>query len=85
MDRTQKKPLPLEPSNDEVTYSNNTEQSVSAVSEEEMDPNSVLLSIKIKEARNIRGSKGEHVSSLFRVQFADYDFKDVFKKVGRVI
>lgn len=37
----------------------------------------VVLTIKILSARNIRGAKGEKVNSFVRVQFADFDYKDV--------
>jgi hypothetical protein len=30
----------------------------------------------VVQATNIKGSKGEHVNSLVRTQFADFDFKD---------
>ena len=35
------------------------------------------LHIKVLGAKHIKGTKGEHVNSLVRVQFADFDFKDV--------
>ncbi|KAJ3116253.1 hypothetical protein HDU96_010110 [Phlyctochytrium bullatum] len=36
----------------------------------------VVLSIRVLGAKNIRGAKGEHVNSFVRVQFADFDYKD---------
>lgn len=36
----------------------------------------VTFTIKIGQAKNIRGTKGEKVSSFVRVQFADFDYKD---------
>jgi hypothetical protein len=40
-----------------------------------MEP--ITLKIKVIQASNLRGSKGEHLNSFIRVQFADFDFKDV--------
>ncbi|KAJ3268376.1 hypothetical protein HDU76_011438, partial [Blyttiomyces sp. JEL0837] len=37
---------------------------------------SVLLTVKVPSAKNVRGAKGEHVNSFIRVQFADFDFKE---------
>jgi hypothetical protein len=34
------------------------------------------MTIKVVNAANIKGSKGEHVNSMIRSQFADFDFKD---------
>jgi hypothetical protein len=34
------------------------------------------MTIKVIHAANIKGSKGEHVNSMIRSQFADFDFKD---------
>lgn len=34
------------------------------------------MTIKVLQATNIKGSKGEHVNSYIRSQFADFDFKD---------
>ncbi|KAI8929249.1 hypothetical protein BC831DRAFT_6458 [Entophlyctis helioformis] len=36
----------------------------------------LVMTIKVINAVNIRGSKGEHVNSFIRAQFADFDFKD---------
>ncbi|KAJ3101698.1 Cilia- and flagella-associated protein 70 [Phlyctochytrium planicorne] len=47
-------------------------QNLSGINSED----SVLLTIRVVSAKNIRGAKGEHVNSFVRVQFADFDFKD---------
>ncbi|KAI8911084.1 hypothetical protein EDD86DRAFT_246421 [Gorgonomyces haynaldii] len=40
------------------------------------DQQIVTMTIKVLSASNIKGSKGEHVNSFVRVQFADYDYRD---------
>ena len=42
-----------------------------------MDENSVLFGVKVLQVRNIRGSKGEHINSFVKIQFAEYETKDV--------
>jgi hypothetical protein len=37
----------------------------------------IILTVKVLGAKHLKGSKGDHINSLVRVQFADYDFKDV--------
>ncbi|KAI8838398.1 hypothetical protein BC829DRAFT_447402 [Chytridium lagenaria] len=37
---------------------------------------SVVLTVRVVAARNVRGAKGEHVNTFMRVQFADFDYKD---------
>jgi hypothetical protein len=57
----------------------NNAVTTNASANEEMGKTStsgVTLTIKVSSAKNIKGSKGEHVNSLVRVQFADFDFKD---------
>lgn len=44
---------------------------------EEDSKEPVVLTIKVKGASNVRGSKGEHVNSFVRVQFADFDYREV--------
>ncbi|KAJ3295071.1 Cilia- and flagella-associated protein 70 [Rhizoclosmatium sp. JEL0117] len=39
-------------------------------------PGSVVVSLRIGRAANIRGAKGEKVASFVRVQLADFDYKD---------
>jgi len=36
----------------------------------------MVMNIKVIEAKNIKGSKGDKVSSFVRVQFSDFDYKD---------
>jgi hypothetical protein len=36
----------------------------------------ITMNIKVTSGKNIRGSKGEHVNSMIRVQWSDFDFKD---------
>ena len=52
-----------------------TQESNTGENKEQTD--SVTLHIKVVQATNIKGSKGDHVNSFVRVQFADFDFKDV--------
>ena len=33
--------------------------------------------VKVVKASHLRGSKGEHLNSFVRVQFADFDYKEV--------
>ena len=42
----------------------------------EIDPNPIVLNIKVLQASNCKGSKAS-LNSFIRVQFADYDYKDV--------
>lgn len=37
---------------------------------------SITMTVRVFNAVNIRGSKGEHVNSFVRAQFADFDYKD---------
>ena len=41
------------------------------------DNDNVTMTIRVIGGKNIRGAKGEHVNSFVRVQFADFDYKDV--------
>ncbi|KAJ3075167.1 Cilia- and flagella-associated protein 70 [Podochytrium sp. JEL0797] len=47
-----------------------------AVTAPTVPPGSVLLAVRIGRAANIRGAKGEKVSSFIKVQLADFDYKD---------
>lgn len=42
----------------------------------EIDPSPIVLNIKVLQATNCKGSKSS-LNSFIRVQFADYDYKDV--------
>lgn len=44
---------------------------------EKGDSSDITMTVKVIGGKHLKGSKGEHVNSLVRVQFADYDFKDV--------
>lgn len=37
----------------------------------------VTLTVTVKRAKNLKGSKGDKLNSFVRVQFADFDYKDV--------
>ena len=37
----------------------------------------LIMKVTVLGAKHLKGSKGEHLNSLVRVQFADYDSKDV--------
>ncbi len=45
--------------------------------EEVTSPNALRMTIRVLQARNLKGSKGDKVSSFARVQFADFDYKEV--------
>ncbi|KAI9339399.1 hypothetical protein BDR26DRAFT_837865 [Obelidium mucronatum] len=68
-----KAPTPLPPA---PAPAPNTEKEKEKEKEKDVPPGSVLLSIRIGKALNIRGAKGEKVSSFIRVQVADFDYKD---------
>jgi len=36
----------------------------------------IVMNIKVVQAKNIKGIKGDKVSSFVRVQFSDFDYKD---------
>jgi hypothetical protein len=40
-------------------------------------PSGLVFNVKVLNGKNIRGAKGEHVNSFIRIQFADFDYKDV--------
>jgi hypothetical protein len=50
----------------------------SPVKETPFDENNMLrFFVRVRQARNIRGSKGEKSNSFVRIQFADFAAKDV--------
>ena len=40
-------------------------------------PSGLVFNVKVLSGKNIRGAKGEHVNSFVRIQFADFEYKDV--------
>jgi hypothetical protein len=43
----------------------------------------IIMTVKVLGAKYLKGSKGDHINSLVRVQFADFDFKDVGMRIKK--
>ena len=80
---TQNIPSSIVDDTDNSMVSSNAESGPSAPSipVKVIPEGSVELVIKVQNAKNIRGLKGEHVNSFIRVQFADFDYKDVINYI----
>ncbi len=60
---------------DKFSYTNFDQEKKVSMSELEAAP--ITLTVKVLQATNCKGSKAS-LNSFVRVQFADFDYKDVF-------
>ncbi|KAI8618763.1 hypothetical protein BC830DRAFT_1107404 [Chytriomyces sp. MP71] len=68
-------PMPA-PNNAQAGATNVPASSAENVEPIQIPPGSIALVIKVGKAQNIRGGKGEKVSSFIKVQLADFDYKE---------